>query len=163
MNMRRNAQIVVETTHVPHDREIHRNYSIRFRPEADGFAYLCASDWRMVPATYRGRIDVSCECVERQLRIGDRFAFANFRFRVVEVYYCHDVYECVFDSPFAFLSVLDTRWRHAGNQIAWRLIATARIWGVLKPYDETRVTVPYFRWRDIYVVDRLCELFEARQ
>lgn len=155
------AVIEVRQTVIPHDPVIHREYRIKLMPDDRGLAVGGYHEgWRDAPPNYRGRITVSMD--DEIKPMDGRFALGNLKFRIVEEQIWSNSYECVLDSRLAFLAIWDVALHHALMQIAWRIIATLRIWGVMKPaaHDLPSVAIKAgFPWRDIYVIDRIASLW----
>lgn len=116
-----------------------------------------------VPMGYRGEIevmDLHDLGLSWNAPIGTRFTAGSYHLRLIDSQVYMASHTCVLDGPFAFVPVWLHRFYRLRYQFAWRLIATLRVWGLLKSWDMN--VVHRVTWRDIRPLDWAANLFKRR-
>jgi hypothetical protein len=154
------AVIFARTVEIPHGGYYIR-YSLKMISRgvyASGDAIDALPD---VPPTYRGKIQFTD--FEGRQPVDGRLSVGPYRLRVVDRQPWFDAYECVLDSPLAFIAVLQRKAYYVWLDFLCRLVATARIWGAMKPHqpgDDYSISRPGFPWRDVYLIGYILAALE---
>lgn len=158
--MNTKAAMLSKFVAIPHGSFYYEHY-LKFVPE-DRFLYdLDIEQLADVPTNFRGEFEVSPQHITGNIKEGSKFQLGSYKLRIIEYQPWMDNYKCVLDNPLAFYPIWRRKLYHQWVWFVYRIIATLRIWGLMRPYKESvdaAVYAPAFPWRDIYAINKVMRI-----
>lgn len=149
---------------IPHGK-FYYEYKLKMVPvdEKSSFGYRMGTpeEYEDVSSNYWGTFTVNNIYLPDDIKIGDTVQLGSYKVRIVDNKWWMAQSVCVLANPFSFLPILRRRLNDLWLAFLYRFIATLRIWGIMKPYQENldvSVYSPAFPWRDIYAIDKLARV-----